>query len=392
MSKKNSEIIWINYLRTLITILVVLHHSALAYTTFSKFDKKIYINSTHPVVDNQNHIGIDILVNFNDIYFMSLMFLIGGLFLIKSIDKKGMKRFINDRILRLLIPFLLLGTLFMLIAYFPSYYLVNQNFNLSNYIIDYFTIQKWPVGPPWFLWLLFLFNFLFAITYTSARSLYSKIGKKIDEYSNKPYTSIAILIFITAILYIPITYHLGSNKWTGVGPFDFQLNRIFLYLGYFLIGVIIGETNFNNKLFGKESKIVIMWKWWVIMAIIVFLILTISPSYLTRLVVQYGVNDFYTWMIYYMVYVLSCCLSCVALITSLRVITNNSSRLWDNLSENAYMIYLIHYIFIIWIQFFLLEISLNSYMKLTLTFVLAMILSYYTSIGIRKIKFIGRYI
>lgn len=81
--------VWIDYLRSYLTVLVVAHHSTLAYTTFASFDKEVYINSTHPIVDMERWIGLDIFVSFNDIFFMSLMFLIGGLFLSKSIMKKG---------------------------------------------------------------------------------------------------------------------------------------------------------------------------------------------------------------------------------------------------------------------------------------------------------------
>ena len=94
--KKSNRNIWVDYLRSAITVLVVAHHSSLAYTTFAKFDNQAYINSTHPIVDSKKWIGLDIFQNFNDVFFMSLMFLIGGLFLIKSIKRKGTINFIKD--------------------------------------------------------------------------------------------------------------------------------------------------------------------------------------------------------------------------------------------------------------------------------------------------------
>lgn len=60
--------LWIDYLKSAITVLVVAHHSALAYTTFASFNKDAYILSTHPVVDLQRSIGLDIFVNYNDIF------------------------------------------------------------------------------------------------------------------------------------------------------------------------------------------------------------------------------------------------------------------------------------------------------------------------------------
>lgn len=60
--------LWIDYLRSALTVLVVAHHSSLAYTTFAYFDTKTYINSTNPIVDNSRWMGMDIFENFNDIF------------------------------------------------------------------------------------------------------------------------------------------------------------------------------------------------------------------------------------------------------------------------------------------------------------------------------------
>jgi len=119
MAKPSSRNVWVDYLRATITVLVLAHHSALAYTTFSVFNKDAYILSTHAIVDRRRWVLLDDLVGFNDTFFMSLMFFIGGLYFFSSIKKKGVLPFIKDKMYRLLIPFLLLGTLLMLLAYFP---------------------------------------------------------------------------------------------------------------------------------------------------------------------------------------------------------------------------------------------------------------------------------
>lgn len=111
---QNSRTLWLDYLKSFITVLVVAHHTSLAYTTFAWFDSSAYINSTAPIVDHNRWIGMDIFENYNDIFFMFLMFFIGGLFLVKSIEKKGTTYFVRDRIKRLFIPFLFLGTFLML--------------------------------------------------------------------------------------------------------------------------------------------------------------------------------------------------------------------------------------------------------------------------------------
>ncbi|OJJ20163.1 hypothetical protein BKI52_16965 [marine bacterium AO1-C] len=392
MKQTKESTFWISYLRSFITVLVVWHHANLAYTTFARFDKEIYINSTHPVVDTQRWLGLDIIVNFNDIYFMSLMFLIGGLFLIKSIQRKGPKQFINDRFRRLLIPFITLATFFTLIAYLPAYYLSKGTFYLPDYIIDFFTTQGWPVGPPWFIWLLFVFNLLFALSYKGLAGFYNKVGQRLNQWREHPIQLIIGLIVLTALWYIPLSYQLGASAWTGIGPFDFQLNRILLYLGYFLIGVIIGSIDFNNTLFAAKSKLVKYWKLWSVIALIVFVLLILITPYLTSLVIQKKIDAFYAWMIYYFIYTLSCCFTSLAMLTVFKALVKTTHPIWNSLTENAYMIYLCHYPFIIWTQFFLLEFKIHAIFKFGITFIVSLLLSWWLSIQLRKISYLKRYV
>jgi hypothetical protein len=62
------RVLWVDYLRSFMTVLVVAHHSTLAYTTFARFNPHAYIVSTHPIIDNKRWTGLDIFENFNDYY------------------------------------------------------------------------------------------------------------------------------------------------------------------------------------------------------------------------------------------------------------------------------------------------------------------------------------
>src|SRR5215469_9655402 len=62
--------------RTFITLLVVLHHSVVNYTHFGNGDKARWL-------------GFDLVVLFNDSFFMACMFLISGLFVCQSLTRRG---------------------------------------------------------------------------------------------------------------------------------------------------------------------------------------------------------------------------------------------------------------------------------------------------------------
>jgi len=372
--------------------MVVAHHSSLAYTTFAWFDKEAYINSTHAIVDTKRWIGLDIFENFNDVFFMSLMFLIGGLFLMRSMNKKGMIIFIKDRLYRLFIPFLFLGTLLMLIAYFPSYYVGHNNTDIIAYIRDFFGTEKWPVGPPWFIWVLFLFNLLFALFYQHFIKLSDNIGLKLSGIKNKPFSFFIILFCVTWILYVPIAYIIGAGTWTGIGPFDFQLSRILLYFGYFTLGILIGNTDFNNEVFSTKSAIVKKWWLWLLLSLVVYFTLTIIAEPLRQMLKNNTIKEFYIWMIYYAIHAASCTISCIAFITAFRKLIYKENYWWNSLSENAYLIYLVHYIFVVWCQFLLLKFDIPAFIKFSITFISALSLSWMVSILLRKIKIINKYL
>ncbi|ANH82579.1 hypothetical protein A8C56_17785 [Niabella ginsenosidivorans] len=384
--------VWIDYLRASLTVLVVAHHSALAYTTFASFDRNAYINSTHPVVDTKRWVGLDIFENFNDIFFMSLLFLIGGLFLSKSIAKKGAVNFIIDRAYRLFIPFIFLGTLLMLIAYFPSYFIVYNNTDIVAYIKDFFTTEQWPVGPPWFLWVLFLFNLLLVFINPVIQRSKQGVILLFARFQNSPFRFFCFLLIITWVLYVPVAYSIGAGTWTGFGPFDFQLSRILLYFGYFIIGALIGNTDFNHQLFSQNSVIIKRWWLWTLLSLTVYLLLTIGSKTLEQMVKNHQLKEFTAWMIYYTVYVASCTLSCLAFITVFRRFAQTSKKWWSSLSDNAYLIYLLHYVFVTWIQFLLLGYDMPALLKFAITFIAALAFSWVTGSLLKKNQLIRQYL
>jgi surface polysaccharide O-acyltransferase-like enzyme len=56
-------------------------------------------------------------------------------------------------------------------------------------------------------------------------------------------------------------------------------------------------------------------------------------------------------------------------------------RRLDSLSQNAYGIYLVHYVFVVWLQYALLDASLDAFGKVAIVFVAALALSWATSGG-----------
>lgn len=383
---------WVDYLRSFITVLVVAHHSSLAYTTFASFSKPDYISSTHPVVDSHRWVGLDKFEDFNDVFFMSLMFFISGLFAIPALERKKTGAFLKDRFYRLFIPFLFGVTILMLLAYYPSFYLATGNRDIKAYVIDFFTVEAWPVGPPWFIWVLFAITLLFALVFLLFKDQLKKTALLISRLKNRPWLFFISFLVFTWITYVPLRIVFGAHTWTGFGPFDFQLSRPLLYFGYFVAGALAGTIPWNDGLFADDSRLVKNWLLWVAASLLVYAGLTMIGSPLLRMVESGKIELFTAQLLYGTVYSLSIVCSCLAFLTVFKKWVSAEKPWWQSLSANAYAIYLLHYIFVLWYQFLLLEVDCPAFVKFSIVFISSLLTSWLVSHLFRKIKLVRKFL
>src|SRR6267143_819882 len=153
--------------RTFVTLLVVLHHSVLNFTYFGNGD-------------SQRWLGFDLVVLFNDSFFMAFMFFISGLFVRNSLARKGSAVFLRERAWRLGVPFLISIFVLMPIAYYPSflrYHLPGTtDFNFLHFWWHTLTVGPWPSGPAWFLWVLLALDVMAAAVWSVAPRVVAALG------------------------------------------------------------------------------------------------------------------------------------------------------------------------------------------------------------------------
>jgi peptidoglycan/LPS O-acetylase OafA/YrhL len=392
MQPSPSRVPWIDYLRGFLIIFVVAIHACLPYTTFPVFNKQFYTDSTHPIVDTVNWKGIDITEDFMELFLMCLMFLISGIFIAKSLQGKGTKAFMRDRFFRLFIPFVISVTLIMLITYYPSYRLAYGKSNFIDYTIDFFTVQPWPIAPPWFLWILFVFNIIFALCYPLVSKQVNRLGQFLARQKQHPWKVLLFLFVLTWLCYVPIVLFVNPGEWTRFGPFAYQTSKPLLYFSYFFIGILIGVAGLYKGILAEGTQVTRWWPVWVAGYCCLFIVMKLSESPLTRLVNEKSLSQLQATLIYRSVWVLCCALACIGCLTLFMRIFRRPSARWSAFSANAYGIYLVHYIFVIWCQYWLLCVDLPAVAKFLLTTIIAVLVSWWVSHLLRKIKVIGRYL
>src|SRR5882757_3865416 len=98
--RTGARLLYVDNLRIFLTMLVVLHHVAVTYSDIPLW------YYTEPARDGSGF-ALDVLVVIDQFYFMGFFFLIAGFFVPGAYDRKGGKRFVRDRLLRLGVPLLL---------------------------------------------------------------------------------------------------------------------------------------------------------------------------------------------------------------------------------------------------------------------------------------------
>jgi peptidoglycan/LPS O-acetylase OafA/YrhL len=381
----------IGYLRGFIVALVVAHHSALAYHPYAPPPAASLVAqprwwTAFPVVDAARWSPLTVFVAFNDVFFMSLIFFLSGLFFWHGLKRKGSAKFLRDRLLRLGLPFIVAAAIFAPIAYYPSYLQIPGHNGAAGFWHQWLALGQWPAGPAWFVWVLLAFDCIATLLFTLAPKCGDALGRMTARISRRPVVFFAALAAISALVYIPTALVFTSGAWTAFGPFAFQTSRILHYFVYFLIAIGIGAWGLDRGLLAQEGNLAKRWPLWTIAALVLFAA-TLPIAFLT--ITSHAHSQ--AWAIANDAgFVLSCAATSFAFLALFLHFAKSRSTWFDSLSANSYAIYLVHYMFVSWLQYALLPASLPGYAKFTVVFLGAIGLSWATAAAIRCIPAVAR--
>ncbi len=368
----------LDYLRATIIILVLYLHTIACYLPWARFNLSDYVHSTAPIIDTSRSTVFNLMPLLLNGFFMALLFFLSGLFVWKSLYNKGITCFLKVRLRRLGIPFLIMVTVIMPIAYYPSFLQTGAQESFFSYWFGW----SWISGPAWYLSLLFGFDLLAAIFFRVA----AKSWRRVPElFIRKPSLFFLVLVFFSGASFIPMWALYGPYQWFELGPFTIgQACRIGLYAVYFFAGVVVGAKGLQSSFLRHPGSLSSRWRSWLLASLIAALVLVISFT---------GVNIDIAgpwtrpdgWFLLGICLIFYCAiLSITFLALFLRFATIRHP--WaDSLSKNSYAIYIVHYPFVIWTQYVLLSWSMAAEIKALLVISLSLVLSWGTSLLLRRI-------
>ena len=373
----------LDYLRATLTLMVVAHHSSLAYTRFARIDPKNYLASTAPVVDQARWLFLDYAENFNDVFFMSLMFFISGLFVLPSLRRSGAAAFVGHRLIRLGLPFAVGVTVLMPAAYYAAWLAAGHNEGYLDYWLRNIT-DGWPPGPLWFIWVLLLFDVVAAAIFAGFPRRTFKFPSVSGWLMERPLSAFGFMACVCALTYLPMLAVFGFGVWAPLltKPFYFQICRIGLYLAWFFAGAWVGANDLDRGLLSRNGRLARDWRWWVAGCFVAYNLLIFVPRS-PRLMSVLSAHDM--GALEAILWVVSCVASGFAFLALFRGVVRTRRAWMDLLARSAYTIYLVHYVFVLWAQFALLGQPLPAGVKFALTFAFALLFSWTTAQALFRI-------
>jgi hypothetical protein len=370
--------------RTIITLLVLVHHSVVNYTYFGSGDKARWL-------------GFDLVVLFNDSFFMACMFFISGVFVRDSLARRGPATFLGNRAWRLGVPFLISIFVLMPIAYYPTflrYHLPGTtDFNFLHFWWHTLTIGPWPSGPAWFLWVLLALDAIAAVIWSVAPRAIEAPGRLVYALRYRPAMAFVAFLMFSVAIYLPMRLTFGDGAWLEPGgyPLPIQTSRILLYLGYFLFGIAVGATDLRAGLLAQNSEFASRWLvWWTFALLfyggIVFLV------YVHHNWVDLNSPPLWWRAAYGVAFALFSAAMTFALPALCLRFAGANWHWLDALRPSAYGVFLVHYIFIIWLQYAVYDYSWSPFVKAAVVFAGTLSLSWGLIVMLRKIPAVARMI
>jgi hypothetical protein len=386
----------IDRLRTLVTLMVLLHHAVLAYHPYAPpvpadWGAAPMMWRAFPVVDAARVPGFDLLVAFNDLHFMALMFLIAGLFAWRGLSHKGAAGFLRDRARRLGIPFLVAAGVLAPMAYYAAYLQAGGTPGLGAYWLAWSTLGVWPAGPAWFLWVLLAFSALAALFHRLVPGWGAAFAARASAMAARPSRLFLVLVGLSAALYLPLSQTVGAMHWFEFGPFTAQTSRVGHYALYFAIGAVLGTQDLDQVLMRRDGALARHWLRWTNLAVLVF-VLAMAFIVAALVAMSKGGVGRPLWMAADFGFAASCAATSLMWLALCARFGHGGGRAWASLARNAYGMFLVHYVYVAWLQFALLDAPWPGVAKAAMVFAGTVLLSWATTAALRRIPAVGRLI
>ncbi len=368
--KSPTRLLFIDNLRILLTILVIMQHTMITYGALGSWYFK------DPNTDEFTSIILTIFAIFDQGFFMALFFFISAYFVPGSYDRKGARKFLKDRFIRLGIPLILYVIIVNPLILYLLYILPSQGISFFEYYLTNFqSIEAFldyigGNGPLWFVLMLLILAVFYCIVYLI-------VPKNSEEFVEKKPPRNALLVIICIIMGV-LTFLVRLVFPAGGGDtfFNIQLCYIIQYIIMFTLGVEAYKRDWFRNISDSQGN---FWFLIVLVSLVFFFVIgSLGGAF-------EGNNEPFTggfrWQAFaYAMWESFYCMGmCIGLITLFRRKFNQQGKVTKNLSANAYAIYIIHAPVLIFISILFLFILIPAFLKFIIVLPIVLLICLFIS-------------
>ncbi len=391
MVNKRPRLLYVDNLRTLLIIMVILWHMAVTYGASGFWP---YQESQ---ADELTALVFTLFSAINGPYVLGFFFMIAGYFTPGAYDRKGPGPYFKARIIRLGIPLLIYVFLIDPLIYYAirvSEWGFNQSFweiwgvngsfwrfwraHISSYR------QYGPgVGPMWFIELMLIFIVIYGLGRLLIGFVKNSSGK-IDQPSSIGVPSnwvIAIFAFTLGLIIFVMRIWLPINSY--FEPLGLPLAYVPQYIALFFVGVIAYRGDWFHKISVATGK---LW-----LGIILFLILIMFPIIFALGGALEGDTDAYTGGFTWQSFAYStweefiCVGMIIVLLVWFREKFNHQAALAKAMSDSTFAVYFIHAPVLVFLALALKDIDLYPLLKWILVSPIAIFLCFVIAYVLRRL-------
>jgi peptidoglycan/LPS O-acetylase OafA/YrhL len=319
--------LYIDRLRSIMTALVIFHHTAITYGAIGGwFWREVEPSGT------ASSVLLVLFCTTNQAYFMGLFFLLAGYFTPASLERKGYARFIGDRFLRLGVPLLafelILGPLTAGMVNFA------QGDGFWSAIRWIWRHKQFINGPLWFAQALLIFS----LAYCAWRAIF---GSSLAASERTPQTIPAQRWWLVSAVGVgAAALAIRQVVPVGVNVFGLQLGYFATYIFLFAVGIAAWRHDWLRQLGWKQARP------WIITLLIAWPVLPVDVTILRnwRGTSSNGTSAGLSWAsILYALWEPFVAWGLIAAwLLFMRRYGNAPSALWTWLNRRAYAVYIIH--------------------------------------------------
>jgi peptidoglycan/LPS O-acetylase OafA/YrhL len=311
-------------LRVFVIFLVVVLHASLSYMA--------YAPQWWYVLDPQRSLFFTCAVLVIDVPIMLIMFFLSGYFSYASLAKRGPSAFLQDKLVRIGLPWLFGCLVLAPPTAYMIYFSRHAPMSLWTFWATDFWGKAFQQSVYWYLGVLLLFFALTALLFTASRAFAT--WKPTVKQPTWRLFAVFFLLVTGASFLLNLTHPL--DQWSHIYVLVYQPARVPLYIGYFVLGIYAHQQGWFTE--GGYSPSLARWLILCLVSGLVYLEWRLSVPPTVQTVASKAITTF--------LFNLFCFSSLLASVALFRAHVGSETPFWRSQARNSYGVYYLHPLFL----------------------------------------------